>query len=145
MIESDQPDYEPVPLAEDETTSAANPNTTRLGLEDAGPITSSFRATNRLLRANGGYAAYARGFFCLLAYSIATGTLQGIFAAAVPFPISELVLLLVFLALVQLNTAWGEYLPNGYHSLWLSMEYPKQASALAPMCQIPETYVNCNR
>lgn len=109
MVEDDTPEYEAVPLARDDIapadSSTVKPNATRLGF-DNGPVTRSFRATNRLLRANGGFSAYFRGFFCLFAFNMAGGFLQGIFATAIAPIFASFALLVASLALVQLNTAW---------------------------------------
>ncbi len=67
------------------------------------PITSSLRATNRLLRSIGGWRSNFRGFWCDFALGFATVICRGIFGA---FTYPWIGTLLASLALVQLSTAW---------------------------------------
>jgi hypothetical protein len=69
-------------------------------------VTSSLRATVRLLRANGGWRSAFRGLLCLLVQGVASGILVGIFASFMPRPFASVASLLASLALVQLSTAW---------------------------------------
>lgn len=105
LVEDDSSEYEPVPLADDENVAGTVPgakdsadNAPRLSL-DNGPVTSSFRATNRLFRANGGFAAYTRGFLCLGVFNVANVFLAGIFISAIGPLFAPVALLLTSLAL----------------------------------------------
>ncbi|GJN66845.1 hypothetical protein PLIIFM63780_004315 [Purpureocillium lilacinum] len=69
-------------------------------------VTSSLRAVNRLLLSHGGFRAYFRGFFCLVAQGLATSALMGLFSAALGGFFTPIATLLASLALVQLSTAW---------------------------------------
>ncbi|KAM0325540.1 hypothetical protein ACHAQA_007527 [Verticillium albo-atrum] len=115
MVEDENPPaYDPVSLNDDEAASFsedAAPNNgpnkpPRAPAGRAPTVTSSFRATTRLIRSNGGFGAFFRGFACLFAYSAATSIFFGIFSAVLPSALASLALLFASLALVQLNTAW---------------------------------------
>ncbi|CRK25323.1 hypothetical protein HYQ45_011282 [Verticillium longisporum] len=70
------------------------------------PITSSIRATTRLVRSNGGFGAFFRGFACYFAYTLLTSIILVIFMLVLPTSLAFLALLPASLALVQLDTAW---------------------------------------
>lgn len=111
IIEDENPQYEPVLLNDGDQEATGAPGTVNKPFHASidgrtGPVTSSFRATNRLLRSHGGFSAYFRGFFCLFAHNIATGMLQGLFSGPLPGPLAAFAVLLASLALVQLSTAW---------------------------------------
>lgn len=113
MIEDENPPaYEPLALTADDEAIIARSNNinddniTKPTRGQPRTITSSFRAINRLLMANGGIRANFRGFFCLLAQVFLTSVLVGIFAGAfggIFFPVATL---LASLTLVQFSTAW---------------------------------------
>ncbi|KAF5019614.1 hypothetical protein F66182_8380 [Fusarium sp. NRRL 66182] len=69
------------------------------------PVTSSFRATYRLVRSQGGFRALFRGLPCLAAQALVTGLISGPIYSIAPFSFvfSSLVSSLI---LVQLSTAW---------------------------------------
>lgn len=117
MVEDENPPpaYQPVPLmdgseenAHSSVPGSANTKAPTIMNVDGScrPVTSSFRAINRLLRSHGGFAAYFRGFFCLSAHNLATGLLQIILAGVFPGPLAAVGALVASLALVQLSTAW---------------------------------------
>lgn len=92
------PAYEPVALDEgapDNGPSAPIPGK---------PITSSLRATRRLLSSVAGWRSYFRGIVCAAVLAFAQGTVGEIFKGFLPLiPIGAL---LAELALSQLNAAW---------------------------------------
>lgn len=69
-------------------------------------MTTSLRATFRLLLSYGRWRAPLRGLFCLLVQSFCQATLVGLFSAFLPLPFSSLASLLSLLALCQLSAAW---------------------------------------
>lgn len=106
MIEDENPPaYQPVSLRD-----ALDDETVRPGAKiaelDNRTVTSSFRAVNRLLMANGGVMANFRGFACALAQSFMTSILMVAFIASFGGVFTPVATLLASLALVQLNTAW---------------------------------------
>ncbi|KAM0279076.1 hypothetical protein ACHAQH_004762 [Verticillium albo-atrum] len=115
MVEDENPPaYDPVSLNDDETASFAEDTTSHNGLNKppgapagrAPTVTSSFRATARLIRSTGGFGAFFRGFACLFSYSMATSIFFVIFSAVLPAVLASVAVLLASLALVQLNAAW---------------------------------------
>jgi hypothetical protein len=109
MVEDENPPaYEPVPL--DEAVSGGEEGITRNAFKPTNgqprTVTSSFRAINRLLMANGGIKANFRGLFCYLAQAFLTSTLMGIFTGAFGGFFVPVATLLASLTLVQLSTAW---------------------------------------
>ncbi|QPG94863.1 hypothetical protein C2857_007170 [Epichloe festucae Fl1] len=113
MVEDENPPaYEPVSL-QDQSADAeggAGIGITRNGFKHTRgqprTVTSSFRAINRLLVANGGFGANFRGFFCFLAQVFLTSMVVGIFTGAVGGFFYPVATLLASLILVQLSTAW---------------------------------------
>ena len=108
MVEDEKPPaYEPVALddefGEGEQTRQ-NPPKPIPGESTA--VSSSIRAMTRLLRANGGFKALFRGFFCLLAQKFMTAFLMGIFIGVMGPMFSPIATLLASLTLVQFSTAW---------------------------------------
>ena len=95
------PEYEPVALSEE----AADGPAAGISPVEHKAITSSLRATDRLIRSIGGWRSNFRGLLCGLAIGIATVSVAGIFAA-IPFVPGVAGTLLASLALVQLHTAW---------------------------------------
>lgn len=90
------PAYEPVALDE----GAADQGPTRPGT----PVTSSLRATRRLLSSIAGWRSLFRGIVLACVIGFANTTLGGIFDSFIPFiPLGRL---LSNLALTQLRTAW---------------------------------------
>jgi hypothetical protein len=114
MVEDENPPaYEPLSLNDPDATFPATPEedgaTTNVPKPTNGKprtVTSSFRAIHKVLYATGGWRAYFRGFFCLLAIGLASGFLSGIFVAFLPMIFSSVATLLSQLALIQLSTAW---------------------------------------
>lgn len=109
MVEDENPPaYEPVPL--NESTSGGEEGISRNGFKPTNgqprTVTSSFRAINRLLMANGGIKANFRGFFCYLAQVLLTSVLMGIFTGAFGGFFVPVATLLASLTLVQYSTAW---------------------------------------
>ncbi|OAA47688.1 hypothetical protein NOR_02178 [Metarhizium rileyi] len=109
VVEDENPPaYEPVPL--DQSASTAEEGITRNGFKPTNgqprTVTSSFRAINRLLMANGGLKANFRGFFCYLAQMFLTSILIGIFSGALGRFFIPVATLLASLTLVQYSTAW---------------------------------------
>ncbi|KFG79188.1 putative ubiquitin conjugating enzyme [Metarhizium anisopliae] len=109
MVEDENPPaYEPVPL--DQPASGGEEGVARNSFKPTNgrprTVTSSFRAINRLLMANGGVAANFRGFFCYLAQVLLTTLLMGIFTGTFGGYLFPVATLLASLALVQYSTAW---------------------------------------
>lgn len=106
MIEDENPPaYQPVSLRDaldDEMVRSGS----KLAELDARTVTSSFRAINRLLMANGGVMANFRGFACALAQSFMTSILMVAFTASFGGVFTPVATLLASLALVQFSTAW---------------------------------------
>ncbi|GAO16004.1 uncharacterized protein UV8b_04452 [Ustilaginoidea virens] len=107
MIEDENPPaYEPLSLSDPSAGAAERGPVTRGGGQPPRTVTSSFRAINRLLLANGGVSANFRGFFCFLAQVLLTSVLVGVFTGALGGLFVPVATLLAALALVQLSTAW---------------------------------------
>jgi hypothetical protein len=108
MVEDENPPaYEPVALDDEfagEESTRQNPPKPIAG--DSKAVSSSIRGMHRMLRANGGFRALFRGFFCLLAQKMMTGVLQGIFMASLGSMAAPVATLLAALTLVQFSTAW---------------------------------------
>ena len=109
MVEDENPPaYEPVPL--NESASDGEEGIARNGFKPTNgqprTVTSSFRAINRLLMANGGIKANFRGFFCYLAQVFLTSILMGIFTGTFGGYFVPVATLLASLTLVQYSTAW---------------------------------------
>ncbi|KAF7546500.1 hypothetical protein G7Z17_g8382 [Cylindrodendrum hubeiense] len=123
LEDENPPAYEPVPLdfetsgsvprapvlagapnPVNKTASAAVP-TTPLA-HDARPITSSFRATWRLLKSHGGFRAIFRGFACYVFQGLVNGILVGLFTPFLGPYLSQFSSILASLLLVQFSTAW---------------------------------------
>lgn len=106
MVEDENPPaYEPVALGED-APNAAHANVAAVANADGKPITSSIRATDRLLGSTGGILARFRGFFVLLVTKLFTGILASIFAGVLGNVFTPLATLLAVLTMVQFSTAW---------------------------------------
>lgn len=109
MVEDENPPaYEPVSLNDDSASVADEPvrGSSKPTGGQARTVTSSLRAINRLLLANGGLRANFRGFFCALAQAFMTSVLMGFFTAAFGGLFTPVATLLAALALVQFSTAW---------------------------------------
>ncbi|KAG6020397.1 hypothetical protein E4U41_002860 [Claviceps citrina] len=113
MVEDENPPaYEPVSLHDHsaDAEGGAGIGITRNGFKPTRgqprTVTSSFRAINRLLMANGGFRANFRGFSCFLAQAVLTSVVMGIFTGALGGFFYPLATLLASLALVQFSTAW---------------------------------------
>ncbi|EEU40267.1 uncharacterized protein NECHADRAFT_58109 [Fusarium vanettenii 77-13-4] len=129
MIEDDKPPaYEPLPV---EPLANGNgpkiPSTTAPAVNVAGPgtdgrpVTSSFRATFRLVRSHGGFRACFRGLPCLIVQSIFSGLIIGAFSLCLPYGIGVFVGGLVSsIALVQFRAAWIHQVitPQSARSFW---------------------------
>ncbi|KAF4446437.1 ubiquitin carrier protein [Fusarium austroafricanum] len=108
IVEDEKPPaYEPLPvepLADDGMPKPAGTSSAPVAGQGH-PVTSSFRATWRLLRSTGGFGALFRGFPCFMAQAIVTGLINGIMYTFTPysFVLSSLIGSLVC---AQLNTAW---------------------------------------
>ncbi|KAJ4269988.1 hypothetical protein NW762_001661 [Fusarium torreyae] len=109
IVEDEKPPaYDPLPVEplaadDDMPKPAGNPSAPVAG--QGIPITSSFRATWRLLRSHGGFRALFRGLPCLIAQAIVTFIISGALSVVLPFPI-VFGSLIGSLLLVQLSTAW---------------------------------------
>ncbi|KAK7418362.1 hypothetical protein QQX98_003982 [Neonectria punicea] len=86
------------------TASVATP--TRPLVQDAFPITSSFRASLRLLRSHGGVPAFFRAFGCFLFQAVVHAFIAGLFMGVLGAWFSPVGSLIASLLLVQYNTAW---------------------------------------
>ncbi|KHN98108.1 uncharacterized protein MAM_03869 [Metarhizium album ARSEF 1941] len=109
MVEDENPPaYEPVPLDQSASSREEGVARNRFKSTHGQPrtVTSSFRAVNRLLMANGGVLANFRGFFCFLAQLFLTSILVGIFTGTLGRYFVPVATLLASLALVQYSTAW---------------------------------------
>lgn len=113
IVEDENPPaYEPVSLNEQsaDPEGGAGIGITRNGFKPTHgqprTVTSSFRAINRLLMANGGIKANFRGFFCFLAQVFLTSIVMGIFTGVFGGLLYPLATLLASLTLVQFSTAW---------------------------------------
>ena len=109
MVEDENPPaYEPVPLADEIHDDEQGNGTASFRPTNGQPktVTSSLRAINRLLMANGGIRANFRGFFCALAQGFLTSILLGIFTGAFGGFFVPVATLLAALVLCQLSTAW---------------------------------------
>ncbi|UNI21694.1 hypothetical protein JDV02_007662 [Purpureocillium takamizusanense] len=114
MVEDENPPaYEPLSLNHDANADDIEPEAQQQGGRkpsavngQSRTVTSSLRAVNRLLLAHGGFRAYFRGFFCLVAQGLATSVLMGLFSAVLGGFFTPVATLLASLALVQLSTAW---------------------------------------
>ncbi|KAG5950660.1 hypothetical protein E4U53_004630 [Claviceps sorghi] len=113
MVEDENPPaYEPVSVhdqpADAEAGSAVGitRNAFRPTRGQPRTVTSSFRAINRLLMANGGLQANFRGFSCFLAQAVLTSMAMGIFTGALGGFFYPVATLLASLTLVQFSTAW---------------------------------------
>lgn len=114
------PAYEPVALNEDSRDNAGEP-----AFNNGKPVTSSLRATRRLLSGVAGWTSYFRGIGCAIVLAIADSSLNGILSSRLPLgridsgfgdiQVSLLPLgsLLASLALVQLHTAWTHIVISG--------------------------------
>lgn len=103
MIEDPQPPaYTAVSLTPESTVN--DDDTPKID-ESAVLTTTSLRRINRLLFATAGWTANFRGLACALALNIAAGFVGAFTTAFLPLP-RPLVLLVVYLATVQLFTAW---------------------------------------
>ena len=107
MVEDENPPaYEPVSLNDESGEDGIPRNGFRPTNGQPRTVTSSFRAINRLLMANGGFKAYFRGFFCFLAQVFLTTILVGIFTGSLGRFFMPVATLLASLALVQFSAAW---------------------------------------
>ncbi|KAH8735849.1 hypothetical protein BGZ61DRAFT_583734 [Ilyonectria robusta] len=86
------------------TASAAIP--TAPVAHDARPITSSFRATWRLLKSQGGFRAIFRGFGCYVFQGFVNVVLTGFLTPILGYYLSPIASLPASLLLVQYSTAW---------------------------------------
>ncbi|KAJ4225416.1 hypothetical protein NW759_005114 [Fusarium solani] len=130
MIEDDKPPaYEPLPVEplangpKTPSTTAPAGNVTGPGT-DGRPVTSSFRATFRLVRSHGGFRACFRGLPCLIVQTIFSALIMGAFSLCLPYGIGVFVGGLVSsVALVQFRAAWIHQVitPASALSFWSRM------------------------
>ncbi|KAI9171152.1 hypothetical protein HJFPF1_00632 [Paramyrothecium foliicola] len=109
IVEDEKPPaYEPVALQDDYTEEPGQQtqNVAKPTAGDAKAVSSSIRAMTRLLRANGGFKALFRGFFCLITQELCTIALLSIFIGAFGGLFAPVATLLASLTLIQLSTAW---------------------------------------
>ncbi|KAG6008352.1 hypothetical protein E4U21_004556 [Claviceps maximensis] len=113
MVEDENPPaYEPVALHDQsaDAEGGAGIGVTRNGFKPTRgqprTVTSSFRAINGLLMANGGLQANFRGFSCFLVQALLTSMAMGLFTSALGGFFYPLATLLASLTLVQFSTAW---------------------------------------
>ncbi|KAF5723932.1 ubiquitin conjugating enzyme [Fusarium mundagurra] len=108
IVEDEKPPaYEPLPvepLANNDMPKPASTSSVPVAGQGR-PVTSSFRATWRLLRSTGGFRAIFRGLPCFMAQAIVTALINGITYTVIPysFVLSNLIGSLVC---VQLSAAW---------------------------------------
>ena len=101
------PAYEPVALSE----NAADGGSAAAIPIDGKPVTSSLRATRRLLASVAGWRSYFRGYVCAAVMILIEKSLSEILGGFVPgIPVGQL---LARLALVQLSTAWTHIVISG--------------------------------
>ncbi len=94
------PAYEPVALNEDAADNAGEPASSSSGK----PVTSSLRATRRVLQGVAGWKSYFRGIVCAFVLSFVSSTLDGLVSSKfLPVPLGALI---ASLALAQLSAAW---------------------------------------
>ncbi|KJZ79874.1 hypothetical protein HIM_00588 [Hirsutella minnesotensis 3608] len=106
MVEDENPPaYEPVSLREALDDDIIRPGSKHSDL-DTRTVTSSLRAINRLLKANGGVMANFRGFTCALAQALMTSFLMGLFTMVLGGMFTPVATLLSSLALVQVSAGW---------------------------------------
>lgn len=99
-VEDPLPAYDALPMNDDGTPKPANESA-----QSGKPITSSLRATNRLLRSVGGWFSNLRG----IGFAIVIGLLTGItslFLSILPFVNRPLANLIAMMALSPLFTTW---------------------------------------
>ncbi|RMJ17904.1 hypothetical protein BHE90_004252 [Fusarium euwallaceae] len=127
MIEDDKPPaYEPLPVEPlangPKTSSTAAPAIQVAGPgTDGRPVTSSFRATFRLVRSHGGFRACFRGLPCLIVQTIFSALIMGFFSFCLPYGVGVFVGGLVSsVALVQFRAAWIHQVitPASAQSFW---------------------------
>lgn len=95
------PAYEPVALSDDGAPNKASSP----GLPASAPLTSSLRATHRMLRSIDGFRSLFRGIGLAAVLSLLSGTVESLFAPIVGgFPLVGVIL--ATLVLVQLEAAW---------------------------------------
>ena len=70
------------------------------------PVTTSVRGTYRLLKSHGGYAAFLRGFGCIVVYGVAQSIVYGILSSLLPRVLAPFATILSMLCVVQLGAAW---------------------------------------
>lgn len=122
MVEDENPPaYEPVSLNDDTASFSAEDSERQVGSAPAvigdKPVTSSIRAINRILKANGGFKANLRGAVCLFAQTVLVAFFSGIFSASLGSFFTPVATLLTSLALVQLSTAWVHIVLTPHSSL----------------------------
>lgn len=104
IVENENPPaYEPVALDED---APGHANAAAVASADGKPITSSLRATDRLMGSTGGFFARFRGLFVLWVTSFFNEILIGIFSGVLGRAFTPLATLLAALTTVQFSTAW---------------------------------------
>lgn len=102
MVEDPNPPaYEP--LNTEDTESGATLTGEGHSPEGVAPITSSIRATSKLLRSVGGWRSNFRGIYCAFCLVLLKGIAEGFFGA---FTFSWIGSLLASLLMVQWSTAW---------------------------------------
>jgi hypothetical protein len=103
-VEDPLPAYTAVPLNE-ESAPKDNDILPVLSIEPAKPVTSSLRATNRLLRSFGGWSSNFRGLGPAVVLGLLT-LITMFFFTALPFMPTRVAHLLALLVLSPLSTAW---------------------------------------
>ncbi|GAB1319080.1 Ubiquitin carrier protein [Madurella fahalii] len=102
-VEDPLPAYEAVPMNDDDTRK--DDNAPVITAQEGKPITSSVRATNRLLRSLGGWASNFRGFGYMLLVGFLTLTTVAIFTF-IPFLPLRGAHLFALIALAPVSTTW---------------------------------------
>jgi hypothetical protein len=101
-VEDPLPAYEPIAMNTDDG-SPKDPNDRTPASDVARPVTSSLRATNRLLRSNFGFRAVFHGFGYATVLGIASMFALGMFKILLPFSLAHLCSMIV---IAPVSTAW---------------------------------------
>ncbi|KAL2137401.1 hypothetical protein VTI74DRAFT_22 [Chaetomium olivicolor] len=104
-VEDPVSDYEALAMNDDDDSTPKDPADPVRVAQPGKPITSSMRATSRLLRSQGGWLSHFRGFGLNVILSIMTVTTLSFFSL-VPFIPPRFAHLLALLALSPLSTTW---------------------------------------
>ncbi|KAL1842630.1 hypothetical protein VTJ49DRAFT_4678 [Mycothermus thermophilus] len=104
-VEDPLPAYEPLPLSPEDDGTPKDPNDPVRGSNPNRPVTSSLRATSRLLKSVLGWRSIFHGFGYVIILGVVSGVAVGIFNALpfVPFSIAHLFAMIVA---APFSTAW---------------------------------------